>query len=242
MRHLLVRLSVLAVGFTGLAGALLSPTASAGTIPTVHFSDLVAGSSSLSYGEAYGVWSCWAKSSLNIRLFALNGSGQWSTVSTDNLLTKDPVNCPANNPYLASNAWTVDVAGSYASGTKADVVVLALGWKSAAPTSSFALAPTGTPTSAFDATVTWAAHTAGLTARPFPQSVTVQDPNCGQPDLYALDSSGSLGTWQRVAGNCRDAWPVTIAGTQGVGTQKGLTLLATGKDKPLYTYGLAIVN
>jgi hypothetical protein len=152
------------------------------------------------------------------------------------------VNCPANNPYLAANAWTVDIAGSFASGTKSDVVVLALGWKSVAPTSDYALAPTGTPTAAFDATVTWTALNAGRAGLPLTKSVNVLYPNCGKTDLFALDSSGSLGSWQKVAGNCRDSWPVTIAGSQGVGTQKGLTLLATGNSKPLYTYGLATVG
>lgn len=217
--------------------------AQADTIPTAHFRDLVAGQATLQYGEPVGVWSCWRDPTLNISLYAMDAGGRWQTVSTDNTLVKDPTNCDvAGLPYRAVNAWTVSIRGSQPSGLKRGVVLLGLGWKSVAPTSKFSLAPTGQVTGSTPKGLSWDALSAGKATLPLGTSTTVAYPGCGPNNLYALDNSGLLGAWQQVASRCDDAWSVMTPGSQGVGTQLGLTLLAAGPAKPQYTYGLATVT
>jgi hypothetical protein len=117
-------------------GSVLT-AAHADTIPTVHVRDLVSGQSTLQYGEAFGVWSCWANPKLKVSLYAMGADGTWQTVSSDYSITKDPTNCNvAGLPYRAVNAWTINIKGSQASGVQRAVIVLGLGTKPAAPTSA----------------------------------------------------------------------------------------------------------
>lgn len=88
----------------------------------------------------------------------------------------------------------------------------------------------------------WADLSAGKVALPLGSSVSVSYPGCGSSSLYALDSSGLLGSWKQVATDCNDSWKVNSPGSQGLGTQAGLTLLAAEPAKPQYTYGLATVT
>ena len=217
--------------------------AQADTIPTVHFRDLGSGQSTLQYGEAFGVWSCWANPKLNVSLYAMDADGAWQTVSTDNSLTKDPTNCNvAGLPYRAVNAWTVNMKGSQASGVQRGVIVLGLGTKPIAPTSAFALAQTRQVPGGAGKNLQWADLSAGKVALPLGSSVSVTYPGCGANNLYALDSTGLLGSWKQVATDCDTSWKVKSPGSQGLGTQTGLTLLAAGSAKPQYTYGLAKVT
>lgn len=240
MRHSTIPAVLALLGFASVTGIT---AAQADTIPTVHFRDLVAGQSSLTYGQAFGVWSCWKDPKLNISLYAMDAAGKWQTVSTDNRLTRDAVNCNVPGlPYLAMNAWTVAIHGSQGTGVQRNVIVLGLGWKSAAPTSAFSLAPTGQPAANAPKVVTWDGLSAGTAALPLGRSVTVAYPNCGSNRLYALDSTGSLGSWRQVATGCTDAWTVKNPGSQGAGSQAGVTLLAAAPAQPQYTYGLAKVQ
>jgi hypothetical protein len=235
--------AVAAVTALLLALGATASGANADTIPTVHFRDLVAGQSALQYGEAFGVWSCWANPKLNVSLYAMDADGTWQTVSTDNALTKDPTNCDvAGLPYRAVNAWTVSMKGSQASGVQRGVIALGLGTKSVAPTSAFALAQTRQVTGGAGKNLQWDALTAGKAALPLGSSVSVTYPGCGPSNLYALDSTGLLGSWKQVATDCDDKWRVSSSGSQGTGTQAGVTLLAAGPAKPQYTYGLAKVD
>jgi hypothetical protein len=88
----------------------------------------------------------------------------------------------------------------------------------------------------------WDALSAGKVALPLGASVSVTYPDCGANNLYALDSTGLLGSWKQVATDCGDSWKVQSPGSQGTGTQSGMTLLAAGPAKPQYTYGLAKVT
>jgi hypothetical protein len=224
-----------------LTATLLS-SAQAGTIPAVHFRDLVAGQAAFTYGDAFGVWSCWKDKSLNITMYAMDAAGQWQSVSTDNTLTTDPTNCDVPGlPYLAVNAWTVNIHGSQPAGVARGVLALGLGWKSVAPTSAFTLAPTGQVPDSSAKAVSWDALGAGTATLPLGRSVTVAYTGC-RGNLYSLDNAGLLGSWQKVASGCSDSWRVRAPGSQGVGAQTGLTLLATGPAKPQYTYGLVRVK
>jgi hypothetical protein len=235
-------IAVTAVAALTLSLGAVLPAAHADTIPTVHFRDLASGQSTLQYGEAFGVWSCWANPKLNVSLYAMDGDGTWQTVSTDNSLTKDPTNCDVSGlPYRSVNAWTVNIKGSQASGVRQGVIVLGLGTKPVAPTSAFALAQTRQVTGVAGKNLRWADLSAGKVALPLGSSVSVSYPGCGSNSLYALDSSGLLGSWKQVATDCDDSWKVNSPGSQGLGTQSGLTLLAAGPAKPQYTYGLAKV-
>jgi len=235
------RRTAIALATLTLSVGAMTQGAQADTIPTVHFSDLVAGQSALQYGEAFGVWSCWKDPKLKISLFAMDANGAWQVVSTDNTLTKDPVNCDAAGlPYRAVNAWTVSMRGSQPAGVKQGVIILGLGQWAVTPKSKFGLVLTGQVSAPQQ--LTWDSLIAGESTLPLRKAVTVDFPDCSSSNLYALGNTGTLGTWQQVASGCSDSWRVKNPGSQGVGTQAGLTLLAAGPTKPAYLYGLAKVN
>ena len=236
------RIAVTTIAALTLSLGAMPSVAHADTIPTVHFRDLVSGQSTLAYGEAFGVWSCWSNPKLNVSLYAMDADGTWQTVSTDNSLTKDPTNCNVGGlPYRAVNAWTVNMKGSQASGVQRGVIVLGLGTKPTSPTSAFALAQTRQVSGGAGRNLQWADLSAGKVALPLGASVSVTYPGCGANNLYALDT-GLLGSWKQVASDCGDSWKVNSPGSQGTGTQSGMTLLAAGPAKPQYTYGLAKVT
>ena len=237
------RIAVTTIAALTLSLGAMPSVAHADTIPTVHFRDLVSGQATLAYGEAFGVWSCWSNPKLNVSLYAMDADGTWQTVSTDNSLTKDPTNCNVGGlPYRAVNAWTVNMKGSQASGVQRGVIVLGLGTKPTSPTSAFALAQTRQVSGGAGRNLQWADLSAGKVALPLGASVSVTYPGCGANNLYALDSTGLLGSWKQVATDCGDSWKVQSPGSQGTGTQSGMTLLAAGPAKPQYTYGLAKVT
>jgi hypothetical protein len=240
MRHL-IRRTAIVFSAAGIISTLAAG-AQAGTIPALHFRDLVAGQQSFTYGDAVGVWSCWKDKSLDITMYAMDTGGAWQSVSTDTRLTTDPTNCNVPGlPYLAVNAWTVNIRGSQASGVARGVLALGLGWKSVGPTSDFTLAPTGQVPASSPKVVQWQALGAGTSTLPLGGSVSVAYPGC-QGNLYALDNAGLLGSWQKVASGCADTWRVRTPGSQGVGAQTGLTLLAAAPAKPQYTYGLVKIE